>query len=94
MSRVSLKINNRKWGTPDANPETLQTSIPDLFFGGDIWRGPQTVIQAIADGRTAALSIHQFLTKGTIQAAKKPFNISKVKLAKDRPCEGIQCDYE
>ena len=71
-----------KWGTPDANPETLQTSIPDLFIGGDLWRGPQTVIQAIADGRTAALSIHQFLTKGTVQAAKKPFNISKGKLAK------------
>ncbi|MBI5607084.1 MAG: FAD-dependent oxidoreductase [Deltaproteobacteria bacterium] len=71
-----------KWGTPDANPETLQTSIPDLFIGGDLWRGPQTVIQAIADGRTAALSIHQYLTKGTVQAAKKPFNISKGKLAK------------
>jgi formate dehydrogenase major subunit len=74
-----------KWGTPDANPQTLQTSIPDLFVGGDLWRGPQTVIQAIADGRTAALSIHQFLTKGSVQPAKKPFNISKGKLAEVDP---------
>jgi formate dehydrogenase major subunit len=74
-----------KWGTPDANPQTLQTSIPDLFVGGDLWRGPQTVIQAIADGRTAALSIHQYLTKGSVQPVKKPFNISKGKLAEVDP---------
>ena len=70
-----------KWKTPEADPETLQTSIPDLFVGGDLFRGPQTVIQAIADGRTAALSIHQYLTKGSVTAVKKPFNISKGKLA-------------
>ena len=57
-----------KWGTPDANPQTLQTSIPDLFIGGDLFRGPQTVIQAIADGRTAAGSIHQYLTRGEVKA--------------------------
>jgi formate dehydrogenase major subunit len=68
-----------KWGTPDADPRTLQTSIPDLFVGGDLFRGPQTVIQAIADGRTAANSIHQYLTRGEVKAAQKPFNISKGK---------------
>ena len=68
-----------KWGTPDADPQTLQTSIPDLFIGGDLFRGPQTVIQAIADGRTAAGSIHQYLTRGEVKGVKKPFNISKGK---------------
>jgi formate dehydrogenase major subunit len=68
-----------KWGTPDADPQTLQTSIPDLFIGGDLFRGPQTVIQAIADGRTAAVSMHQYLTRGEVKASKKPFNISKGK---------------
>ena len=68
-----------KWGTPDADPQTLQTSIPDLFIGGDLFRGPQTVIQAIADGRTAAGSIHQYLTRGEVKPIKKPFNISKGK---------------
>lgn len=74
-----------KWGTPEADSQTLQTSIPDLFVGGDLWRGPQTVIQAIADGRTAALSIHQYLTRGSVQPAKKPFNLSKGKLAEVDP---------
>jgi formate dehydrogenase major subunit len=68
-----------KWGTPEADPQTLQTSIPDLFVGGDLWRGPQTVIQAIADGRTAALSIHQYLTKGKVEAPKKAINVTKGK---------------
>jgi formate dehydrogenase major subunit len=68
-----------RWGTPDADPQTLQTSIPDLFIGGDLFRGPQTVIQAIADGRTAAGSIHQYLTRGEVKSAKEPFNISKGK---------------
>jgi formate dehydrogenase major subunit len=68
-----------KWGTPDADPQTLQTSIPDLFVGGDMFRGPQTVIQAIADGRTAALGIHQYLTKGKVTAPKKAINVTKGK---------------
>jgi len=68
-----------KWGTPDADPQTLQTSIPDLFVGGDLFRGPQTVIQAIADGRTAAMGIHQYLTKGEVTAAKKAINVTKGK---------------
>jgi formate dehydrogenase major subunit len=70
-----------KGGTPEVHPQTLQTSIPDLFAGGDFLRGPRTVIEAIADGRTAALSIHQYLTQGRVVPAEKPFNISKGKLA-------------
>lgn len=74
-----------KWGTPDANPQTLQTSIPYLFVGGDLCRGPQTVIQAIADGRTAANSIHQYLTLGAVPSVKKPFTLIKGKLAEVDP---------
>ncbi|MBI5532596.1 MAG: putative selenate reductase subunit YgfK [Deltaproteobacteria bacterium] len=34
-----------------------QTSIPGIWAGGDVSRGPATVIKAIADGRTIAASI-------------------------------------
>jgi NADPH-dependent glutamate synthase beta subunit-like oxidoreductase/bacterioferritin-associated ferredoxin len=74
-----------KWGTPDANPQTLQTSIPYLFVGGDLWRGSQTVIQAIADGRTAANSIHQYLTQYLTRGAVQSVKISKGKLAEVDP---------
>jgi ferredoxin len=74
-----------KWGTPDANSQTLQTSIPYLFVGGDLWRGSQTVIQAIADGRTAANSIHQYLTQYLTRGAVQSVKISKGKLAEVDP---------
>lgn len=64
-------------GYPMADIFTLQTSIPYIFTGGDFYRGPQTVIQAVADGRKAANSIHQYLTKGSVISEKKFFDISK-----------------
>jgi NADPH-dependent glutamate synthase beta subunit-like oxidoreductase len=50
------------WGTMAVDPVTFQTKDPDIFAGGDAVRGPQTVIEAIADGREAAVSIDRFLS--------------------------------
>ena len=49
------------WGTMKVDPLTLQSDDPDIFAGGDAVRGPQTVIEAIADGRQAATSIGRYL---------------------------------
>jgi formate dehydrogenase major subunit len=40
----------------------MQTNIPHIFASGEITTGPNIAIQAIAGGRKAAWSIHQFLT--------------------------------
>jgi len=45
------------WGTINVDPLTLQSDDPDIFAGGDAARGPRTVIEAIADGKRAAISI-------------------------------------
>ena len=37
------------------------TSMRGVFAGGDVVRGPDVVIRAIADGKTAAVSIDKFL---------------------------------
>ncbi len=50
-----------EWGTMSVDPLTLQSDDPDIFAGGDAVRGPQTVIEAIADGRQAAISIDRYL---------------------------------
>ena len=42
---------------------TLMTSIPGIFAAGDFVTGPSTIIEAIADGRTAAAAIHRYLAK-------------------------------
>ena len=56
-----LKVT--RWGTIVVNEETMQTSIPDLFAGGDIVRGGATVILAMGDGRQAAAGMNEYLLK-------------------------------
>ena len=43
--------------------DALQSAIPMIFAGGDIVRGGATVILAMGDGRKAAASMHEFLSK-------------------------------
>jgi len=39
----------------------MMTTMPGVFAGGDIVRGPDSVIQAIADGKKAAIAIDKYL---------------------------------
>ncbi len=41
--------------------DSLQTDEPDIFAGGDAVTGPKIVIDAIAAGKHAAVSIHRYL---------------------------------
>jgi NADPH-dependent glutamate synthase beta subunit-like oxidoreductase len=59
----NLKITSR--GTVEADPQTLATSRPDVFAGGDVAFGPRIIITAVAEGRRAAKSIAKFLTGKT-----------------------------
>jgi glutamate synthase (NADPH/NADH) small chain len=55
-----LKVS--RWGTIEVDKDTMQSSIPEIFAGGDIVRGGATVILAMGDGRKAAASMHNYLT--------------------------------
>ena len=46
-----------KTGKLIVNSDTLETSIQNIFIGGDAHRGPSSVVESIADGRRAADSI-------------------------------------
>lgn len=50
-----------KWGTIEVNEQTMQSSLPEFFAGGDIVRGGATVILAMGDGRRAASSMNDYL---------------------------------
>ena len=54
-----LEVTRR--GTLAVSDDTLETSIPLLFAGGDIVRGGATVILAMGDGRHAAEAMHRKL---------------------------------
>ena len=59
-TRVEFNRN----GTVKADPVTLQTAEPDIFVGGDVCTGQKFVIDAIAAGREAAVSINRFVHPG------------------------------
>ncbi|MBU0479026.1 FAD-dependent oxidoreductase [bacterium] len=50
-----------KWNTIDADADTCQTAKGGIFAGGDVTSGPGTVIEAIAAGKKAAVSIMGYL---------------------------------
>jgi glutamate synthase (NADPH/NADH) small chain len=58
-----LKTNERGYLLVD--DETLMTSRPGVFAGGDILHNPpsRTVVQAVAYGKQAARSIHDYLSR-------------------------------
>ena len=51
-------------GTIKVDPQTLATSAPGVYAGGDVAFGPRNLIEAIANGKLAARSIHGFLSPG------------------------------
>lgn len=54
-------IELTQWDTLVVDPATLATGLPGVFAGGDCVTGPDTVIEAIAQGRKAAISIDRYL---------------------------------
>ncbi len=56
-----------RWNTIDNQPETLQSSIPNIFTGGDSATGASLVVEAIGGGRRAARSIHQYLAEEPVK---------------------------
>jgi homotetrameric NADPH-dependent glutamate synthase len=63
-----LRPTVSRWGTLVADPLTYATSVPGIFTGGDVATGAATVIQAIAAGKEAAISIDRYL-RGVDMAA-------------------------
>ncbi len=49
-----------RWGLPELDETTLQSSEPRVFFGGDAAFGPKNIIWAVAHGHQAAISIDKF----------------------------------
>ncbi len=57
-----IEINQNK--TIKADAVTCQTNEADVFVGGDVYTGPRFAIDAIAQGKQGAISIHRFVQPG------------------------------
>ena len=64
---ASMGINVSKWGTLEIDAETLMTNKPGVFAGGDVVTGPNTVVEAIAHGKKAAVMIDRYLNNETLK---------------------------
>jgi NADPH-dependent glutamate synthase beta subunit-like oxidoreductase/ferredoxin len=49
-----------RWDMPKVDPRTMQSTVPNVFFGGDAAFGPKNIIWAVAHGHDAAISIDKF----------------------------------
>ncbi|MBN1696620.1 MAG: FAD-dependent oxidoreductase, partial [Spirochaetales bacterium] len=67
-------------GTISVKKETLETSRPGVFAGGDAVTGPLTAVNAVAQGRQAAESIDRYLKSGKAEGEKSPFYSLKHRL--------------
>jgi NADPH-dependent glutamate synthase beta subunit-like oxidoreductase/NAD-dependent dihydropyrimidine dehydrogenase PreA subunit len=67
------EVVTRRNGTAECDSKTLQTAEKDVFAGGDIARGAKFAIDAIADGRAAAESMHRFVHKGQSMTIARDF---------------------
>jgi len=85
----SLGFKFSRTGLLEVNPKTMATNVPGVFIGGDYLTGTRDVVNSIADGHKAALSIDTYLTEGK----EKPSKPLEVKLYETALPE-MQRNYE
>src|SRR5512140_2641428 len=61
-----------EWGLPVLNKDTLQSSVGNVFFGGDAAFGPKNIITAVAHGHEAAVSIDRLLNDEDVAMRPPP----------------------
>jgi NADPH-dependent glutamate synthase beta subunit-like oxidoreductase len=71
-------------GLVSVDPRTLATTMPGVYCGGDLAFGPRIVIEAVADGKRAALAIHESLGGGAVPRTRGRFRPIALNRAGDR----------
>lgn len=67
-----LGIQFNQWGLPELNKTTHQSTLAQVFFGGDAAFGPKNIITAVAHGHEAAVSIDLFLNTKSVDVRPSP----------------------
>jgi len=66
-----------EWGTIIVDPASMATTRPGVFAGGDVVSGPSSVVEAMAAGKIAALSIESYLEGRPLT---RPHNVTRPSL--------------
>jgi NADPH-dependent glutamate synthase beta subunit-like oxidoreductase len=65
-----IGIEFGKWDMPVVDETTMQSTLPNVFIGGDAAWGPKNIIWAVAHAHEAAISIHNFCE--SVSVAERP----------------------
>jgi len=84
------EMNVTRWSTIDANPEILQSNIPNVFAAGDAYTGASLVVEAIGGGRRAARAIHLFLAGHPVEPVLKSLRKKHIPESLFEHVEGIR----
>jgi NADH-quinone oxidoreductase subunit F len=86
---TKAEVGITDWGTFIVDPDTQMTTQAGIFAGGDVARGSDVVITAIADGKNAAKSIDKYL------GGKGKLNMGEpIELPNRGPDEGNTVEHE
>ncbi len=76
-----IGIDFDKWGMPVVDTVTMQSTLPNVFFGGDAAFGPKNIIWAVAHGHDAAISIDKFCNGEDVKDRPPPLvNLASQKM--------------
>jgi formate dehydrogenase beta subunit len=67
-----IGIEFDQWDMPKVDTTTMQSTLPNVFFGGDAAFGPKNIIWAVAHGHEAAVSIDKFCRSEDIRLRPDP----------------------
>lgn len=69
LDGTAVKLNPN--GTAAADEVTYQTDDPDIFVGGDAYTGQEFVIDAIAEGKSGAVSLKRYLMGNNLKLKRE-----------------------
>ena len=61
VKKAMSPITLNKWGLPEVDPETMVTSEPDVYCGGDLAGVAQTTVESVNDGKQASWHMHKYI---------------------------------
>src|SRR5262249_52331761 len=76
-------------GTIRVDPVNLATSAPGVFAGGDVAFGPRNLIEAVANGKRAARSIHEHLAGDRARTLAR-LEVEKIPTSRYRMAAGFE----
>jgi len=84
-------VSLTKWQTIQADPDTLQTNVPDIFVGGDVFNGPMTLVDACGNARRAAQTMDLYLSGKPVEitASQKMEKVFKKLGVQDTHAPGV-----